>query len=47
MTEYVNFECKCRFAAWLARLANRSNLADQPSHWGSIRSGYVTQKGLH
>ena len=30
-TEYVNFERKCRFAAWLARLASRSNPADQPS----------------
>ena len=47
ITEYVNFEHKCRFAAWLAKLASRSNPADQPSRWIFIRSGYVIQKGLH
>ena len=31
VTGYVNFEHKCRFAAWLARVASRSNPADQPS----------------
>ena len=31
VTDYVNFEHKCRFTAWLARVASRSNPADQPS----------------
>ena len=31
ITDYVNFEHKCRFADWLARVASRSNPADQPS----------------
>ena len=31
VTDYVNFEHKCRFTAWFARVASHSNPADQPS----------------
>ena len=47
VTDYVNFEHKCRFTAWLARIASHSNPADQPSRQIFLRSGYVIQKGLN
>ena len=47
VTDYVNFEYKCRFTAWFARVASHSNPADQPSRQIFLRSGYVIQKGLH
>ena len=31
VTDYVNFEYKCRFSPWFARVASHSNPADQPS----------------
>ena len=31
VTDYVNFEYKCRFYPWFARVASLSNPADQPS----------------
>lgn len=31
VTDYVDFECNRRFSSWFARVASRSNPADQPS----------------
>ena len=47
VTDYVNFEYKCRFSSWFARVASHSNPADQPSRLDFLRSGYVMQKGLN
>ena len=46
VTDYVNFEHKCRLTAWLARVTGRSNSADQPSRQIFLQPGYVMQKGM-
>jgi hypothetical protein len=40
VTDYVNFEHKCRFTAWLARVASRSN--QQTNHPARFFSDLAT-----